>query len=200
MITERTEFTESAIQFVKECNGRSRGEQLKREQPSEQAQFLEEMGLMFENVGMPRMAGRVFGWLLISNPPLQSSGELVDVLQASKGSISTTTRLLIQIGLIERVSLAGDRRDYFQIKPNAWTQLTRQQMVRVSAFRKLAERGLELLSDSDGEMQQRLREMREIHAFWERELPQINQRWEAEQMARAQTGSGLQAFRDKTME
>ncbi|MBE9098734.1 GbsR/MarR family transcriptional regulator [Vacuolonema iberomarrocanum] len=182
MITEQTEFIESALQSVKECNDRHEGVQLKREQPSEQAQFLEEMGLMFENVGMPRMAGRVFGWLLISNPPLQSSGELVDVLQASKGSISTMTRLLIQIGLIERVSLAGDRRDYFQIKPNAWTQLTQQQMVRVTAFRKLAERGLELLTDSDVELQQRLQEMWKIHAFWERELPQIHQRWEQEQM------------------
>lgn len=182
MITEQTEFIESALQSVKECNDRDEGVQLKREQPSEQAQFLEEMGLMFENVGMPRMAGRVFGWLLISNPPLQSSGELVDVLQASKGSISTMTRLLIQIGLIERVSLAGDRRDYFQIKPNAWTQITQQQMVRVTAFRKLAERGLELITDSDVELQQRLQEMWKIHAFWERELPQIHQRWEQEQM------------------
>lgn len=191
MITERTEFTEFTLQSVKECNDSVRGDQLKREHPSDQAQFLEEMGLMFENVGMPRMAGRVFGWLLISNPPLQSSGELVEVLQASKGSISTTTRLLIQIGLIERVALAGDRRDYFQIKPNAWTQLTRQQIVRVTAFRKLAERGLELLSGRDGELQQRLQEMRDIHAFWERELPRINQRWEEEQMARLSERSPL---------
>lgn len=183
MITERTEFTEFTLQSVKECNDQRKEKPLKREQPSEQAQFLEEMGLMFENVGMPRMAGRVFGWLLISNPPLQSSGELVEVLQASKGSISTTTRLLIQIGLIERVSLAGDRRDYFQIKPNAWTQLTQQQMLRVTAFRQLAERGLELLSGSDRQLQQRLREMHEIHAFWERELPRVHQRWEAEQAA-----------------
>jgi DNA-binding transcriptional regulator GbsR (MarR family) len=185
MITERTELTEFTLQSVKECNDKGRGKPLKREQPSEQAQFLEAMGLMFENVGMPRMAGRVFGWLLISDPPLQSSGELVEGLQASKGSVSTTTRLLIQIGLIERVSLAGDRRDYFQIKPNAWTQLTQQQMLRVTAFRRLAEQGLDLLSGSDRQLQQRLREMHEIHAFWERELPQIHQRWEAEQAARA---------------
>lgn len=139
------------------------------------------MGLMFEMVGMPRMAGRIFGWLLISDPPQQSSGSLAKVLQASKGSISSMTRLLIQIGLIERVSLPGQRRDYFQIKPNAWTQLTKQRMAQVTAFRQLAEKGLDLMSNASPELKQRLQEMRDIHAFLERELPQLDARWIQEQ-------------------
>ncbi|MFQ3629252.1 MAG: MarR family transcriptional regulator, partial [Cyanobacteriota bacterium] len=91
-----------------------RWEPLNREQPFEHTHFVEEVGLMFELIGLPRMAGRIFGWLLISQPPHQSSGELAEVLQASKGSISSMTRLLIQLGLIERLPLPGDRRDFFQ--------------------------------------------------------------------------------------
>ncbi|MDX2217144.1 MAG: transcriptional regulator [Oculatellaceae cyanobacterium bins.114] len=147
----------------------------------EQQHFVEEVGLMFEQVGLPRMAGRIFGWLLISQPSHQSHNELAEVLQASKGSISMMTRLLIQLSLIERVIFPGDRRDYFQIKPNAWSQITQQQVVRVTAFRKLAEQGLKLLEGAPPSQQQRLQEMHDIHAFWERELPLLYQRWQQEQ-------------------
>lgn len=141
--------------------------------------FIEEVGLSFELVGLPRMAGRIFGWLLISNPSHQSPNELVEILQASKGSISTMTRLLVQIGLIERISLPGQRRDYFRIKLNAWSQLAEQRLAQITAFRQLAERGLELFTDHDP-LRQRLEEMHDVHAFLERELPILNERWEAE--------------------
>lgn len=154
---------------------------MSKEQPFEQTHFIEEVGLMFELVGFPRMSGRIFGWLLISDPPHQSTSELTEILQASKGSISTMTRLLIQIGLIERVSLPGDRRDYFQIKPHAWSQMTKQRMAQIAAFRKIAERGLGLMDASSPALKQRLQEMRDIHAFWERELPLLDERWEQEQ-------------------
>lgn len=150
------------------------------EQPFEKRRFIEEVGLLFELLGTPRMAGRIFGWLLISDPPHQSTGELAEVLQASKGSISTMTRLLIQVGLIERISLPAKRRDYFQIKPNAWSELTKQRLVQIKAFRELAESGLTLLETEKPQLRQRLEEMRDIHAFFERELPALNQRWELE--------------------
>lgn len=139
---------------------------------------------MFERVGFPRMSGRIFGWLLISDPPQQSTGELAEGLQASKGSISTMTRLLIQIGLIERVSLPGKRRDYFQIKPHAWSQMTKQRISQIATFRELAEKGLDILGGTSAPLKERLQEMRDIHAFWERELPLLDERWEQEQRMR----------------
>lgn len=169
------------------------GPVLTREQPFEKSHFVEEMGLMFEMGGLPRMAGRIFGWLLICDPPQQSSSELADVLQASKGSISTITRLLIQIGLLERVSLPGDRRDYFQIKPHSWSQMTQQRLAQVTAFRKLAERGLELIHDKSPYLQERLQEMRDIHIFLEKELPRIHERWEQERQANALTANAAHA-------
>lgn len=164
-------------------NIKNSGEALSPEQPFEQMHFVEEVGLMFEMVGLPRMSGRIFGWLLISNPAQQSHTELAEILQASKGSISTMSRLLIQIGLIERVSLPGERRDYFQIKPHAWSQMTKQRIAQITAFRQLAEKGLTLLEDAPPNLQKRLQEMRDIHAFLERELPLLDERWELEQQA-----------------
>lgn len=144
----------------------------------QQKHFVEDVGLLFEGVGLPRMAGRIFGWLLLSDPPHQSPAELVTQLEASKASISTMTRLLLQIGLIERVRLPGHRRDYFRIKPNAWSELTDQRVAQTIAFRQLAERGLELLDGAAPSLRQRLEEMRDLHAFFEQELPLLMQRWE----------------------
>ncbi len=148
---------------------------------SEPMQFVEEVGLMFELAGLPRMSGRIFGWLLLANPQQQSHSQLAEMLQASKGSISTMTRLLIQIGLIERISIPGERRDYFQIKPNAWAQMSKQRMAQITAFKQLAAKGLDLLKDASLPQQQRLQEMHDLHAFLEREMPLLDQRWAAEQ-------------------
>lgn len=155
------------------------------QQETEQKQFVEEVGLLFETMGFPRMAGRVFGWLLISNPPHQSPGELADILQASKGSISTMTRLLEQIGLIERVSLPGHRRDYFRIKLNAWSEMSKRRLDQITAFRKLAERGLDLMKGETPNLTERLQEMRDIHAFFEAELPRMIERWQEYYIARS---------------
>jgi DNA-binding transcriptional regulator GbsR (MarR family) len=79
-------------------------------------------------MGLPRMAGRVLGELLICDPPAQSLTDLCDILQASKSSVSTTTRLLTEMGLIERVALPVPRQVYFQFKSGGWLVFIRQHL------------------------------------------------------------------------
>jgi DNA-binding transcriptional regulator GbsR (MarR family) len=146
----------------------------------EEKHFIEDFGLLFEESGHPRMAGRILGCLLISDPPYLSSTELSEILQASKGSLSTMTRFLLQMGLIERVGLPGRRRDYFQIKSGAWTQLVRHAVYELSALRKMVERGLELMEGQDSELKLRLQEARDLFNYMEREYPLLIERWEKE--------------------
>lgn len=156
----------------------------REQQQFELRRFVEEVGLLFELSGMPRMAGRIIGWLSIADPPHQSLAELAEALQASKGSISTMTRLLIQGGILERISLPGERRDYFCIKLGAWSELIKQRLAHIKAIREIAERGLELLESDNPQRRQRLEEMRDFHAFFERELPRLNNRWEQQRYKR----------------
>lgn len=149
--------------------------------------FVEEVGVLFEASGLPRIAGRILGWLLICTPPHQTATELMDVLQASKASISTMTRLLMQLGLIERIRLPGQRQDCFRFKLNAWEEINNQQLARVRAFRQLAERGLELFAIDDTQSRQRLEEMRDLHLFFEQELPRLNERWQQKRLSQSTT-------------
>ena len=150
------------------------------ERQVKEKQFVEEVGVLFEQTGMPRMAGRILGWLLISDSPHQTTGELAEALMASKGSISTMTRLLIRIGLIERISLPGQRRDYFHIKRGASHQLLKDTLDQTTAFRQLMERGLELTEGKAHANRQWLEEMRNMYVFFEREFPALLERWEKE--------------------
>jgi len=135
---------------------------------------------MFEQGGVPRMTGRVLGWLLISNPPHQSAQELAEALQASKGSVSSATRMLIQIGFVERMSLPGDRKTYYVLKPGVWSQLARRRMQHFTVQKDLAARGLSLLKDEEPQVRLRLQEMYDIHAFFEREYCAVLDRWDQE--------------------
>lgn len=146
----------------------------------EALQFVEDVGLLLERRGHPRMAGRILGWLLICDPPHQSIDELAETLDASKASISTMTRLLIQMDLLERIGLPGERRDYFRIKPGAWAELMRETLEEILMARRLTERGLELLEGKPAELKQRLKEARAMYAFFEEEFPTLLERWERE--------------------
>jgi len=148
---------------------------------AEEKRFVEEFGIVSEQTGLPRMAGRILGWLLIADPPHQSTGQLAEALMASKGSISTTTRLLIQMSFIERFSLPGVRHDYFRLRPDAWQHMIRRGLQdEIKMVRQLAEHGLELLKDKTPLTRQWLEEMCDVYAFLELEFPALLQRWERE--------------------
>lgn len=146
---------------------------------SAEKQFIEEVGICFEQTGMPRMAGRIFGWLCISDPPYQSPAELAEILQASKGSISTTTRLLVQTGLIERFVLPGVRHDFFQLHKEALQKIIKHGLEdEIKMLKDLAERGLELLTGESSFRRRWLEEMLDRYTFLDEEFPLLMERYE----------------------
>jgi DNA-binding transcriptional regulator GbsR (MarR family) len=155
--------------------------------------FIEEMAIFMDEAGLPRMAGRVLGLLLVCSPPHLSAAELGASLQASKGSISTMTRMLMNMGFVERIGLPRQRQSYFRIKPGVWSGLLRTHVGKVAAARALAARGIQMLKEEGTDADGRLREMHDLYGFLERELPALLVRWEAEhsgQNPRPETLSG----------
>ena len=98
------------------------------------------------------------------------------------------TRHLIQVGLIERVSLPGVRRDYFRLRPNAWFHLVKQELARMAFLGELADRGYAFLGNQKPEMRERLRELKEMCEFYQRDMPGLLLAWE-EQRAQRVEGS-----------
>jgi DNA-binding transcriptional regulator GbsR (MarR family) len=96
-------------------------------------QFIERLGLIMEADGLPRIAGRLFGLLLLTSEPL-SLDQLAARLKVSKASISLDARLLRQRGVIDRVSVPGDRRDYYRVAPDLFRRNMEHRLARVRAF------------------------------------------------------------------
>ena len=141
--------------------------------------FADEMGQLFEVMGGSRMAGRVLAVLIVAEEDVVTAADLAERLQASAGSISTATRVLTQIGLIDRVRLPGDRKDYFRTRAGGMDSLMHQRMAVIDSAVRLAERGLEEFGNRDL-ARARLEDMRDFYAWWGRELPALHARWERE--------------------
>jgi DNA-binding transcriptional regulator GbsR (MarR family) len=143
--------------------------------------FIEEVGLVFEQTGLPRMAGRLFGWLLIADPPYQSPSELAEVLQASKGSISTTVRLLTQSGFIERYVIPGSRHDYFRLPEDAIKKVIRHGLDQeIKMFKSLSERGLEMMKSLPPKRKAWLNEMKNHYGYLDKNFPTLMEKYEKE--------------------
>jgi DNA-binding transcriptional regulator GbsR (MarR family) len=103
----------------------------------EAAQHLvERMGLALEAEGLPRIAGRLLGFLLVHEGAF-SLDDLADELHVSKASVSTNARQLERYGLLERTSAPGDRRDYYQMGPDVWEKLLARWQQKWEAMRAL---------------------------------------------------------------
>jgi DNA-binding transcriptional regulator GbsR (MarR family) len=146
-------------------------------------EWVEQLAILLERDGLPRMAGRVFGWLLVCEPAEQSSEELALAVHGSKASMSTMTRLLGQAGLVEKVRRPGARRDVFRVRPEQWQQLWRSRMQMVFEVTALVERGLGLVAERGAESRARLAELHAQYQFFGRVFPQLLARWERERTA-----------------
>jgi DNA-binding transcriptional regulator GbsR (MarR family) len=98
--------------------------------PDAAEEFIEIMGRHFEEEGTARIAGRLCGLLILTDEPA-SLDELAERLRVSKGSISLNARLLENAGIAERVTRAGDRRDFYRIAPDMSTRFLERQIERI---------------------------------------------------------------------
>lgn len=139
--------------------------------------FVEEMGQALASYGMTPMAGRMWGYLLICDPPEQTAGDLADALQASRGAISGTARILASAGMIRRTRRGGDRREFFSAPPEALDQFLTNAGRIYQQFRGMAERGLAAIEDRPPAARARLEEFRDLFAFMEQEVPGVVDRF-----------------------
>ncbi len=114
----------------------------------ELSRFVESMGMYFENQGIPRIGGRILGLLMIAHQPL-SADDLARILRVSRGSLSTNFRALLASGMVEKVTLYGDRTTYFVFSDAAMEHRTITGTHAAAAFKKLVQQGLAALPPKD---------------------------------------------------
>jgi DNA-binding Lrp family transcriptional regulator len=142
----------------------------------EQSAFIEEMGQFLGGYGMTPMAGRMWAWLLLCEPPEQTAAEIAEALGASRGSISGTARILVQAGFIRRTKKRGDRREFFSSPPDALDSMLLNAGAIYGQLQTIAKHGLVAAGDAPGP-KARMQEFHDVITFILTELPRLIERF-----------------------
>jgi DNA-binding transcriptional regulator GbsR (MarR family) len=152
------------------------------------ANFTERIALVLESDGLPRIAGRIFGLLLISEGA-RSLDELACELQVSKGSVSTNARLLEQRGILERICRPADRRDYYQVPPDLFSHTMAQRLARWQRFHEAISAARTDLPIQSQEVLDRLDDYHAAYRFLSQAIRDALAQWEARKDRSALVGS-----------
>jgi hypothetical protein len=142
-----------------------------------QDRFVEEMGLTTEADGLPRIAGRLFGLLLLSAEPL-SLDEIAEALNVSKGSASTDARLLMSHGWLRRTTIAGDRKDYYELAPDFFAGIVEYRLRRWSALHDLVGATRPELGSDSPAVVERFRYLDQAQSFFVEGLRTLLAEWQ----------------------
>jgi DNA-binding MarR family transcriptional regulator len=144
----------------------------------DEAEFVDRMGLFFETIGATRTMGRLYGWLMICDPPQQSLTELAATLSVSKASASTVARQLQEGGMVERLPSAA-RQHRYRITPGGFTHVLNVQLTLMGSGIQAADFGLQLLGDDRAEQRERLQDFRDFCEFSASDYrDELTRRWE----------------------
>jgi DNA-binding transcriptional regulator GbsR (MarR family) len=136
----------------------------------EEHSLIDDFGLHIGRaMGWPPMAGRAAGVLMLSATPM-TMAQLQSALDASKGSVSETTRLLMVSGTVQRFKEPGSRQHVYEWRDDAWIGCLQHQLEQTTELLTLAEDAQTRAAGLSERQRARLQEMHEYYTFMVRRL------------------------------
>jgi DNA-binding transcriptional regulator GbsR (MarR family) len=151
---------------------------------TELERYIEEVGLFYERFGLTKMAGRILGFLMASEKDLLTFEEMMEQLQASKGSISGNINFLLKNNLIEKVMITGDRRSYYRFVSTNLLDAIDAKMQDARAIKSIFQKANKMNRNTKSEKYRSIEELVDYYSFLEEELPKIKMRWSRKRKAR----------------
>ena len=87
-------------------------------------QFIHSWGVLGTQWGINRTMAQVHSLLLVASKPL-STDDIMDELSISRGNANMNIRELMDWGLVDKVIVPGDRKEYFSAEKDIWKVATR---------------------------------------------------------------------------
>ena len=132
--------------------------------------------MILVSAGMQRMGARALAAFLFTDKDSLTASDLADELGVSAGSVSGAIKMITQMGLIERIYVAGSRREHFRMRDNAWTTLYSRQHSMVDDVLDAVEKGVAAVGP--GPAHDRLTYMRDFYTYLFNEVPALVERFE----------------------
>lgn len=87
-------------------------------------QFIHSWGVLGSQWGINRTMAQVHSLLLVASKPL-STDDIMEELSISRGNANMNVRDLMEWGLVDKVIVPGDRKEYFSAEKDIWKVATR---------------------------------------------------------------------------
>ncbi|MCA2229232.1 GbsR/MarR family transcriptional regulator [Nonomuraea aurantiaca] len=126
-------------------------------------EWVERIAMYLARDGVPPIAGRVLGWLMVCDPPEQSAGQICAAIGSSRASLTSNLRMLSSMGFLTWRTRPGERTVYYRLAEDAWAGVVRQQIAGITSFLDITRDGLSLL----GEQEDRAGRIRQAQATFE---------------------------------
>lgn len=139
------------------------------------SEFIEKTGLIAQNQGIPRVAGRVLGMLLFDGEAV-AFGDLARALQVSRGSISTSTRLLEDRALIKRLSKPGERQDFFQLAERPFPNMLARAQQELARAQADIQASVAQICDSRPDIKARVQDYADLYASLSESIQRATER------------------------
>jgi DNA-binding transcriptional regulator GbsR (MarR family) len=148
-------------------------------------QFIDRWSAILATEGLPPVAGRLWAWLLVCDPPDQTVDQIAEAIGASRGAISGAVRMLEPSGLVIRSKRRGDRREHWRTSPDAVVhslqakeRATRPSLAALDAV-------IDALGERSDESLARLRETQHLYRMLLQMFPALIAQFEADRAAQA---------------
>jgi hypothetical protein len=141
------------------------------------ARFVEQSASTLADMGFARMPARVLMLLMATEEPGLTAADLASGLRVSPAAVSNAVRYLMQVGLAERESVPGARRDLYRLPNDTWYAASG---AKQPAYRKIADvaaQGIEATGGPDTPAGARLRDMQSFFDYLDTEVPGVVERW-----------------------
>jgi DNA-binding transcriptional regulator GbsR (MarR family) len=96
------------------------------------AQFISSWGAFGTHWGINRTMAQIHALLLISPAPI-TQDDIMEQLNISRGNVNMNTRDLVDWGLVDRVLIPGERKEFFSAEKDIWkvaTQIIKERKKR----------------------------------------------------------------------
>lgn len=147
------------------------------------ARAVERVGSTLEAAGMPRMAARVFAYVLAEDRDAYTARELAEGLDVSPAAISGAVRYLTDAHLVLRERSPRGRGDVFRIvDEDVWSTIMGAQLPMLEFFGAGARDAAALL-DPGSAGRARMEETAAFFAFLREEYADLLDRWRTQRSA-----------------
>ena len=98
------------------------------------AQFIHSWGVLATQWGINRTMAQIHALLMVTHDPI-SADEVMEKLDISRGNVNMNIRELITWGLVEKVLIPGERREFFSAEKDIW--IVARQVIKERKKREL---------------------------------------------------------------